>query len=210
MSESDFSSSRFSDEGGGSRWRPILLLVCAIIALPLLAAHAPPRLKLVGIFPIAIGIAAGCLLLLAQSRMSLSNRMVRSLAAIIAPLVLCGFVLESFRGWQAEYREMFTEHLEELPGGGDILDKLRGGDPAGSPAEMEMLAVYRDHMNPDLDRYLAERRNLAVPLMDRPLRLPRIAVVWMILGELVLGSIAGIAVVFWNTRTPKQRSERAP
>ena len=194
----------------GSRRRPILFLACAMIALPLLAAHAPPRLKLVGIFPVAIGVAAGCLLLLVQSRIWLSNRVVRWLAAVIVPLVLCGFVLESFRGWRADYREMFTAHLESLPGGGEILTKLRGGDRTGSSAEMEMLAVYRDHMNPDVDRYLAERRTLAVPLMDGPWKLPRNAVIWIILGELVLGSLAGIAVVFWNTREPKNRTERVP
>ena len=199
-----------SSERGGAQWRLVFFFVCVIIMVPLMAAHAPPRLKLVGIFPIAIGMAAGFLLLLAQSRISLPNRTVRWLAAVIVPLVLCGFVLESFRAWRAEYREMVTEHLEELPGGGAILDKLSSGDRTGSAAEKEMLAVYRDHMNPDVDRYLAERRTLAVPLMDHPLKLPRMAVIWMVIGELVLGSIAGIAVVLWNTRTPKNKMERVP
>lgn len=202
--------SAHSSSRRGSSWGPILFIACAMIALPLLAAHAPPRLKLVGIFPIAVGIVAGCLLLLTQSRISLSNRIVRWLAAVIVPLVLCGFVLESFRDWRSDYREMFTAHLESLPGGGEILVKLRGGDRTGSPAEMEMLAVYRDHMNPDVDRYLAERRTLVVPLMDNPLKLPRSGVIWMIVGEVVLGSLAGIVVVFWNTRVPKNRMERVP
>lgn len=177
-----------------------MFLAIAIVALPFLAAHVSPRLKLVVIFPVAVGIASGCLLLLAGTKLTLSRTWLRALAVIVVPLVLCAFEWESYRAWRAEYREMFLEHLHGLPGGNDILANLRDGKVSESPAVREMLAVYRDHLHPDVDRYLNKRSNFAVPVLNHPWQVSRNIVLGIMAAEVLLGMAGGIVVVFWNTR----------
>lgn len=168
--------------------------VAALSGLAFVAAHAPPRLKLLALFPAAIGVAAGVGVALTGERNGLSRRQIISTAALLVPLMLAGYSAESYRAWRQAQADEIAANLLAQPGGKGILDDIRSGRPGRSEAESEFFAAYRRRMNPPPTIYLTER------LKGSPVETGMPWAALIASGELLLACAAGIAAAIFATR----------
>jgi hypothetical protein len=171
--------------------RPLLTFLASSIlllaALALAAAHAPPRLKLLGLFPAAVGVAAGAGIALLGERHGIGRRRIIVTTVLLAPLALAGYAAESYRAWRQARADEIAANLLAQPGGKAILDDIRSGRPGRNETESEFFVAYRRRMNPLPAAYLTER------LKGSPVEtgMPWAAVIAA--AELLLACAAGIA-----------------
>lgn len=185
-----------------SRRSSPIFLAPALAGLVVLAAFAPPRLKLLGLFPAAIGAAAGyliaCLLPAGWSRPR-----VIVVAALFVPLTLAGYGAGSFLVWRHGRAKEVAANLIAQPGGRGILDRIQSAKPPADEVEAAFLAAYRDRMNPPPGVYLADR------LKGLPVRVPKASAVLIASAEFALGWAAGIvAAVLAVERSGRQQTPR--
>ena len=183
--------------------RLLVEIVAALAVLALVAAHAPPRAKLLGLFPAAVGAAAGGLVAtLATQNGVTARRTVLALAAGFVPLTLAGYAAESYRTWRSVRAAEVAENLLAQPGGRVVLDRLRSGGRPESPTEAEFLDAYRFRMNPPVALYLTDRlKGLRVAI---PMPWAAVVASW----EFLIGCVAGIVTAVIGTR-PRNASAEA-
>ena len=170
-----------------ARWRFLPLALAALAAVAFVAAHAPPRVKLLVLFPVFVGAASGGLAAALAMRDGLSRRGTLRAAAVLVPLALAGYWAESYRAWRSGRAAEVAANLLAQPGGKLVLDQVRSAETPSNAIEAEFLAAYRERMNPPVSVYLAQRLR-GLPGNVPP---PWPAVVAAV--ELLLGWAAGIA-----------------
>lgn len=140
-------------------WRAApLKLVPALLMLAAVAALAPARLKLIGLYPAAMGAAAGYLVAwFLRGRGGSQVRRVVAVAAVLVPLTLVSYAAGSFLVWRQARAKEVAANLLAQPGGGEILERIRSGKRPANQLEAEFLAAYRDRMNPPPGAYLVDR-----------------------------------------------------
>lgn len=169
------------------------LVILALLAF--LAAHASPRVKLLGLFPIAIGALAGVIVARLCMRHALSRRVTFAAAIVLIPMTLAGYATESYRIWRSIKSNDFANYLhDELPGGREIFERLRSGEQPENEVEAEFLAVYRSRLEPPVSAYLVER------LKNLPFDVPMPWAAAVAATELLAGWIAGVVAVIAMSR----------
>lgn len=182
----------------GSAFFGFLLTACAALGtLAFIAAHAPPRMKLIGLFSIAVGAASGAIIAFLGERFVLSRMMIVGSAILLVPVVMAGYAAESFRTWKAAR----VAHVLAQPGGKTIIEQLESGETPSNPAEAILLDAYRPHVRPKVSIYLVERLQGVAPDVTMS------GAITVAIGELVFGYIAGIATA---SRLSSQRKSIAP
>lgn len=168
------------------RKRFVLFWICAgagVAVAALLAAHAPLRMKLIGLFPMVLGVASGAGLALLGRRTGLSRNVVIAAAVLLVPGFFVVYAVESFRVW----REARIAHVLTQPGGKAIAEHVESGGRVASSAEAELIESYRSYVRPEVATYLVERvQGIAADISERG------AVIFAGV-ELLLGIAAGVA-----------------
>lgn len=190
--------------GGTSlpRFRFVRFGVSALVTMGILAAiaaHAPPRVRLIGLFPAFFGAVAGAVVASLTKQNEGTRRQAIGAAAVFVPLMLAAAAAESFRSWRELRASEMTAHLTAQPGGRAILDRLRSDEPPENDSEAQFLEAYRTRMSPSPAAYLVERlKGLPVAVT-----MPWAAIVAA--AELLLGWSAGIAASVVVSRPSQSR-----
>jgi hypothetical protein len=162
-------------------------LVCSLVgltALTLAAAHAPGRIRLLGLFAVAFGAVCGWGLARGAAYFGVSDRSIVRLvtAMILIGAAETGLTLESWRLYVVDLRKTYDpEASAEVVGGGQpfvpdsLLKKAREERQRALEAKSRLPAYLRHRV-----------KNLG----DWPAPWP--VVFWV--GEVILGTAAGVAV----------------
>lgn len=138
-----------------SIWVCLVAGLVMTTALALAAAHSPPRIRLIGLFSIAFGLAVGWLLarLVEKLDVGLSRRALGAAAAVFTVCGLIGSTWETVRLNEAQKPKSGTDTVAAR-----LIEQIRSQSNAGnhdetpgltSPVETSSLVVFR--------RYLAHR-----------------------------------------------------
>lgn len=138
-------------------WRAILLAVLAATAVALFAAHLPARMRLFVLLPMGVGAAVGAVVAGAGRSHGPSRHRVTLAAAVLVPLALAGFAAESYRVQRGEHAAYIAAHILAQPGGREILDRVRSGEPPANLFEAQYLSAYRGLMELTPTEYVTER-----------------------------------------------------
>jgi hypothetical protein len=137
--------------------RFLLLTVATLAALSLTAVFVPARLKLLGLFPMMLGAAAGAIVTYLGQSLAASRRTILAVALALIPLALAGYAAGAFFAWRQARASEIVENLLAQPGGRQMVERLHATEPSADEVEAELLAAYREQMNPPPQRYLIER-----------------------------------------------------
>lgn len=155
-------------ERSDSPWVWLLPFVTAAVGIAFTAGHAPGRVKLLGLFPVAVGIALGAVSGWLARLHFRGPGIVLATTFVVAALCFVGSVLESYRVWSS-----------------GILEARRTSD---APRFNEPEEV-REHT----ERAVAEATSLRVYLVQRVEQLgpwsPMSAVAFLVI-EVLLGATA--------------------
>lgn len=188
----------------GTRWQHLgrflkwlALGAVGLALLSFLAAHAPPRVKLLGLFAVGYGFLAGWGLSRLADLVDLSNRRVlisASLALILAGQL--GLVWESHRLYEVRERKrlettaqpLFPQLLQQTAKleSGEDLDNLRTAEALASSLQQERQRVLAERTR--FQNYLKHRVSA---LGDWPPPWP--LVFWCV--ETFLGTFVGVGVI---------------
>lgn len=172
-------------------FRTLIFGLAAVVALGVFAAHLPPRVKLLLIFPIVVGSAAGtAVACIARANGPRSRAATVAVAAALVPVALLVNLGESYRQWRADRRAEIVAHLLAQPGGRDLLDRALSDRPAANAAEADLLRPYRALLNPTLADQLVARIGDAAG----KLRPNATAAIGFAAFESALAWVAGVAV----------------
>ncbi len=135
-----------SHSPSSSPWAWCVASLVITTALSLAAAHAPPRIRLIGLFSVAFGLLIGWLLaVLAEKLVSHPSRLVMSLVAAILTLgglIGCGwetFRLEQSRLAKSPNDDLALRLMEGM--------KAQGGAGDATPAKPSTLTAFRSHLS---------------------------------------------------------------
>lgn len=185
--------------GSASQWgKTLSLWTLAVLVAPLLAAHFPPRLKLIGLFSIGLALVATGLIIQGGRLSSISFRAVALVVLVGLPFVFAIHLGESFRDWRATQYAQMRQHIVSQPGGGALWEQLRHPDQDLTDFELEMAQVYRERLYPSFSDFLHERSQLTIPIRREPLRLSRMGTMTLMIGEIILGLLAGGFLLLWT------------
>lgn len=179
------------------------LWALAILGAPLLAAHFPPRLKLIGLFSFGLALVATWLIMQGGRLSAVSRRGVSIVLFVGLPVLFALYLGESFRHWRATEHAEMRQHILGQPGGAALWDQLQQSDEKLTEFEREMALAYRRRLSPTFSDYLRERSELTIPIRREPLRLSPTGTMTLIVGEVLLGLLAGGLFLRW-TYTPAQ------
>ncbi len=179
------------------RWgKTVALWELAVLIVPLLAAHFPPRLKLMGLFSIGLALVSTWLIIQGGRLSSISFRAVALVVLVGLPIVFAIYLGESFRDWRAAQYAHMRQHILSQPGGGTLWEQLQQSDQDLTDFEREMAQVYRERLDPTFSDFLRERSQFTVPIRREPLRLSPMGTMTLRVGEIILGLLAGGFLLF--------------
>ena len=153
-SQSD-SDQTFSPNHNLGTW--VLVSALVLTGLSIIAAHAPPRVRLLGLFPVACGLIAGWLLIRVAAGVRLqTSRVATLLATALIAASLLGMTFESHRMFAAKVRAQFASAAPDL-----LEARWLSQPPAGATAKER--AQFK-RVRQDLAKARRDRRRL---LSDR-------------------------------------------
>ena len=146
MDEPQSTSSVTSPPSTASSWPMSWMVIgmVATLALSLIAAHAPARIRLLGLFSIAFGLIVGWLL----------NRLVELLDAhpsrhfirlVAATLTLCGLVGSTCEQVRLETLKRPGTPKEEVAQ--RLIDEMQMSGPANHSPQNDSLSEFRKHLS---------------------------------------------------------------
>jgi hypothetical protein len=181
------------------------LVLVGLTLFTLLAAAMPARVKLLGLFPVVfaaiLGYVFGRIAMLAGLR---RRGVLLPLTMLIVVAGLAGYYGESYRRWQSEREQYYSDHLSQQPGGQQILQRLQGNLLSTDPLLREFDAQYRTLMKPSFADFLNQRlASLQIASHVVDVRPPWPVAFFVV--ELLLGTAAGVwaaIVAARRTRVP--------
>jgi hypothetical protein len=149
----------------------VLVGALVLTGLAIIAAHAPPRVRLLGLFPVAHGLIAGWLLTqVAAGVRRQTSRGATLLATALIAASLLGTTFESHRMFAAKVRAQFTAAATDLLDG-KWLSQLSAGATAKERAEFERVKQDLAKARRDRRRLLSDRSSFRDYLGHRVLAL---------------------------------------
>ncbi|MBA3315929.1 MAG: hypothetical protein M3552_21575 [Planctomycetota bacterium] len=168
-------------------------IVFGLIAIILLAAAMPARVKLLGLFPVAfaalIGYVFGRVAMLAGLR---RRGVLVPLTTIVVAAGLAGYYTESFRRWRAEREQYYADHIGRQPGGKQILQRLQGNMLSADPLMRQFDDPYRSLLYPSFTEYL-DQRVASLRIAGRNIRVASPWPLVLFAAELMIGTVAGLS-----------------
>lgn len=170
-------------QGSSAVWLASCFAAAAILGL--LAAHAPLRIRLIGLFPIAVGVFAGVVFSHISVRQQRKARSAAIVGCILSLLMLIGATLESHRTFANQVRAATNEAADKV-----LLSTMQKGDlkpgADASTKAAELLqdaARERDASAASIPAYLQHRLS-GIGKFEQPWPI----VVWIV--ETLLGAAA--------------------
>lgn len=185
------------------QWLAAAIIVGA--GLSLAAAHAPARIRMIGLFPIGVGLLTGFVLAWLRESVGLRS----SLLLVIAAAVLI-IGVQSAATWQ-RYRLFVEEQHRKHEGGTNLLEitrLMRGGQPPEDPEARRQFDLMQESFRDaaaDRQRQLIEATSFRTFLQTR-VRALKLSPPWptvLAAGEILLATLAG---TWWFARRSKSAS----
>ncbi|MBI1314884.1 hypothetical protein GC176_26615 [bacterium] len=181
-------------------WLAAVVLTGAVGGL--VASIAPPRLRLIGLFAVALGASLGWLAGLQAVTLRMPSRRIALIGGLLTGTA--GYIIVTLLNWQSYAREL---QVAEKPDAGQALvaNMLKSASEAGAhDAEAETaFAEFRDSARRAIEE-AQQRRNFGGFLMHRAakLHLSRALAVGLWGVEILLAAMAAAFVAVRPTRLP--------
>lgn len=183
-----------TDELGGKNSPPnvclwLLVTLAGAVVLAFLAGSATPRVRLLVLFPLAMGalVALGCLSLLTMMQLELSGWMMGWII-LLAAAVPAGASVQAWRLWRSGLQEQRAAFMQQV---NRMVENASDPEQAGAErsklrqafAEKTSFPVYLSHRLESFSRQMGRREVWAPPLPEM-----------LFAFELVVSAIAALFV----------------
>lgn len=192
----------------------LLLAVCCVAILALLSAHAPGRIRLIGLFAVVFGLVAGGILGTAARNLKFANT--RLLVPLTFVLIACGeagMTTESHRVYITTLKAVYEKDIPSLP-----LQLMKEQGSLETPKldvqqQMKTAGKISQSFHEDRLQILKEQSGFFRYLRYRisPLgewAVPFATVFWIC--EVILGSLSGTWFAIYTIRSGKRLDENEP